>query len=114
MDQKTFSIFKKDNVVKIQIGQDLFGLDDTERKNIHSCLLDAKQTRFLFPSKLHGTAIMYPNGLIAATISVGKLDLIGTKYLIVVYSLTPNSTKYDVNTFLVTGDMLKEYTNILK
>ena len=33
MDQKTFSIFKKDNVVKIQIGQDLFGLDDTERKN---------------------------------------------------------------------------------
>ena len=113
MVQKTFSVFKQNGVVKVQIGQDVFGLDDTEKKNIFNCFSDAKQTRFLFPSKLAGTAIMYPNGIIAATISVGKLDLAGTKYLVNVYSLTPKSDKYDVNVFMVSGDALLSYMDTL-
>lgn len=113
MVQKAFSVFEKNGVVKLQIGQDVFGLDDTEKKNIFNCFSDAKQTRFLFSNKLFGTAIMYPNGLIAATISVGKLDLAGTKYLLMVYSLTPQSDKYDVNSFMVSGDALKSYMDTL-
>lgn len=113
MIQKTFSIYESNGIIKMQIGEDVFGLDDRERKNIFNCLSDVKESRFLFPNKLQGTAIMYDNGLIAANISVGKIDLGGTKYILMVYSLKPNSDKYDVNTFMLTGEAVSQYMDIL-
>lgn len=113
MVQKTFSIFKEKNKVKVQIGKDAFVLDDSERKALFNCFSNVKESRFLFPSNLYGTAIMYPNGLIAANISVGKCDLAGTKYLVFAYSLTPNSSQYDVNMFMVTNEGFDQYMDAL-
>lgn len=113
MEQKTFSIYKKNDAVKMQIGKDIFTLDETERKNIFNNFSDVKNTRSLFPSTLMGTAIMYPNGLIAATINIGKVRLSGSEYILVVYSLTPKSTSYDVNTFIITKEALESYMDAL-
>lgn len=113
MVQKTFSIYEKNGIVKMQVGGDLFGLDNCERKNIFNCLSDVKESRFLFPNKTYGVAIMYENGLVAANISVGKIDIAGTKYIMMVYSLKPNSSQYEVNSFMLTGEAIAQYMDIL-
>lgn len=114
MVQKNFSIYENSGIIKIQIGGDIFGLSDRERKNIFGCLCNARDSRFLFPNTLYGTALLYDNGLVAANISVGKFDISGTKYIIILYSLKPGSDTYDVNSFMITGDTISQYINILK
>lgn len=113
MEQKVFSIFKNEDVTKLQIGEDIFGLDESERKNILNCLVDIKQSRMMFPSMLRSVAIMYPNGIIATTISVGKMDITGTKYLVITNTLAPTSSSYEVNTFMITDKVLNGYIGAL-
>lgn len=103
MEQKTFSIYRKDDSTKMQIGKDVFILDRKERLRLLNCLDDVKSSKFLFPNKLYTIAIMYDNGLVAVIFSIGKMDLGGSKYLISTYSRSPSSTNYDMNIFMING-----------
>lgn len=114
MEQKEFSIFKSNGKIKLQIGTDIFVLDEIEQRNILNCLNAVNGSRVLFPNSLNGTAIMYPNGIVAVNLSIGKIDLQGSKYIVMVYSLKPKSSVYDVNMFMCTGDMVREYINVLE
>ena len=113
-ESKAFNLLNKNGNIKLQIGKDVFGLDVNEKKRIHRAFKKALDTTELVPMSTNGTLIMYENGLIAASINVGKMDLAGTKFLLMVYSLTPNSDKYDVNNFLLTREALEKYIDMLK
>ena len=110
---KTFKFFEEKGLIKMQIGDDKFVLDNAERKRINNLLKKSIETSELVPNAMNGVLIMYDNGLIAANISIGKLDLAGTQFLLVIYSLTPKSTKYDVNTFLLQRNVMEKYIKIL-
>lgn len=114
MKEKEFSIFKSNGKIKLQVGTDMLVLDDVERKNVLNCLNTVKGTRLLFPSSLNSVAIMYPNGIVAVNLSIGKFNLQGSNYIIIVYLLKPKSTVYDVNMFMCTREMIEEYIEVLE
>ena len=110
---KELKFFEKNGAIKMQIGKDIFGLDNSERKRIHKCFVEALETTELAPTKVNGTLMMYDTGLIAVNINIGKLDLAGTRFLLMVYSMPPKSSQYGVDNFLVTRDALVKYIEML-
>lgn len=114
METKTFNIFRKDDSVKIQIGDDVIGLDNEERNRLLRLFLSIKETKMLFPAGLQGACLMYPDGLIAMNISVSKINLMATKYFLFLYHQTPQSTEFDANTFMLSGVVIDKYIRALK
>lgn len=114
MEQKVFNIFKADEVSKIQIGADVISLDEEERKRILRLFKTIKDSKVLFPDGLQGACLIYSDGLIAANISLSKINLSGTRYLLFVYHKTPKSEEFDANTFLLDGDLINKYIESLE
>lgn len=113
METKTFNIFNKDGDAKVQIGNDIIGLDNEERNRLLKLFTSIKETTVLFPAGLQGACLMYPDGLIAMNISISKAKISGTRYLLFLYHLTPKSTEYTANTFMISGAVIDKYINSL-
>lgn len=114
MENKTF-LFKKENgKVKIQIGNSLYTITDAEKLSFSVLFNSIKESNVTFPYKNLGTSILFDNGIIAANINVAKLDVLGYKYLFLVYSLSPETNKYEVSNFIVSNKILDEFLEVLK
>lgn len=113
MEQKVFDIYKKDGAVKVQIGEDIIGLDNEERNRLLKLFKSIKDTKVLFPAGLQGACLMYPDGLIAVNVSVSKINLMGTKYLLFLYHQTPKSLEFDANSFMLSGVIVDKYIEAL-
>lgn len=109
MEQKIFDIINSDNVSKIQVGEDLISLNDEERKRVLKLLNEVKESKVLFPDGLKGICLVYDDGLIAVNISLSKINLTGSRYLLFIYHKTPKSLEFDANTFMVTNEILDKY-----
>jgi hypothetical protein len=113
MEDKIFDIQKTGDNIKIQIGKNNIRLDNNERTRILNLFSSIKETETLFPAGLEGACLMYPNGIIALNISVAKITATGTRYLLFLYHLNPNSSDYNANTFMLTDSVLDRYIKTL-
>ena len=113
MEQKVFDIYKKDNNVKVQIGDDIIGLDNEERMRLLKLFKSIKDTKTPFPSGFEGACLMYPTGVIAANISVSKLHISGTKFLLFLYYQQPEKEGYISNSFLLSSVIIDKYIEAL-
>ena len=109
MEQKTFNIINVDGTAKVQIGSDVIVLDLKERLRLINVFKAVKESTEIFPAKLQGACLMYPDGLIAANISLAKMGNTENNYLMFVYHLVPHATEYQVNNFIVPESVLDLY-----
>lgn len=116
MQTKVFDIFKAGEESRVRIDDDVIALTDMERGRLIKLFEEVKDDRDpvnLFPDGVKGTILVYANGLIAANISLSRINESGTQFLLFVYHMTPSSSEYSTNTFLVSVDVLQNYIEAL-
>lgn len=115
MEQKTFQIFKKeDNSCAIQVGDDIVTMDDIERVRLYQVINAVVEKPYIVPNNMLGCLLMYDNGIIATSFSIGKLDIAGQKFLVVVYTMNPRTSSYEINQFLLLRSAVDAYLEALK
>lgn len=116
MQTKVFDIFKAGEESRIRIDDDVIALTDMERGRLIKLFEEVKDDRNpvnLFPDGVKGTILVYSDGLIAANISLTRINESGTQFLLFIYHMTPKSSEYSSNTFLISSDVLQNYISAL-
>lgn len=99
----------------LQIGDDILVLDETDTR----CLVGVMERVVdpelgVIPAVTSGCCIMYDKSIIAASVSIGKLNYEGSEFIFVINYMFPEMPGYQTHMFYMTRETLDGFADILR
>lgn len=113
MGEIVFDIYRDNGSgkTKIRVGNNLYTLNavETEKLKIFLMTQGTYQSEIAFPDAMRSMVIMFENGTVALSLSIGSFGSPPRGFILMVTYAPPELVRYDTSMFFVDGSTLGEY-----